>query len=464
MENNAKVFSLTEGNIWIKIALFAFPILAGSLFQQLYTTADAVIIGRFAGKEALAAIDAVYNLIKLPVNFFTGISSGATIIISQYYGAKKYDRVLEAGHTAVLFAFAGGIFLSAAGMLLAPACVKLIQIPEEIHGTALLYVKIYFGGMAASMTYNIGVGIFRAAGDSKTPFYFLVLANFVNVALDALFVGVLGWGAAGAALTTVASQLLSCILVMAALAGTKLPCRITFRKIRLHRGYLPEILRLGLPVGIQTTLYPLTNVLIQKNINAFGTDSIAAWAVCGKLDFPIWLITDTFCVTLSTFTAQNFGAGKYDRVKKGVRAGIGLPAIFVASVSVILYFFSGRLGALFVEDTDVIELSARIMRFLAPLYVVYVCGGILPGAIRGTGETLKPMLMTLTGSCLSRLLWIAAVVPVQPELMTVIGCYPVSWAITSAVYVIFCLYYMKRLKNCSERAGTEKGGEAGRLS
>ena len=431
MEYAQKGLDLTEGSIWRKIVIFALPILVGSLLQQLYTTVDAIIIGQFAGKNALAAIDAVYNLIKLPVNFFTGVSSGATIIISQYYGAKERERVSNASHTAILFAFSGGLLLSILGMLFAPFCLERLQVPDDIYQGALSYVRIYFAGMAASMTYNIGAGIFRAVGNSKTPFYFLI--------------AVFRWGVAGAALTTVLSQILSAFLVTIALVKTDLPCKIHLIKLRFHKAYLAEIISLGLPVGIQTTLYPLANMMIQSNINVFGTNSIAAWAVCGKLDFLIWLITDSLCPTISTFVAQNYGARKYERAKEGVRIGTVLSIILVAAIGVILYFWNVPLGYLFVDDSEVIAISARIMSILAPLYVIYVFGGVLPGAIRGTGETVKPMILTLVGTCVSRVLWIVIIVPLHPTLMTVLICYPVSWGVTSIIYLAFYHRYMKNL-------------------
>ncbi len=446
MEYAQKRFDLTEGSIWRKMICFALPILVGSLLQQLYTTVDAVIIGQFAGKNALAAIDSVYSLIKLPVNFFTGLSSGATIIISQYYGAKERERVSDTSHTALLFAFFGGLALSVLGIFLAPFCLRILKLPDDIFHDALIYVRIYFGGMAASMTYNIGAGIFRAVGNSKTPSYFLILANILNVVLDVLFIAIFRWGVAGVALTTVFSQILSAFLVTRALVKTDLDCKIHRNKLRFHPAYLTQMIRLGLPIGIQSTLYPLANMMIQSNINAFGTNSIAAWAVCGKLDFLIWLITDALCATISTFVAQNYGAQKLERAKRGVWIGSILSMVLVASIGAILYFWNIPLGYLFVSDSDVIAISSQIMSVLAPLYVVYVLGAVLPGAIRGTGETIKPMILTLVGSCLSRVLWIVAVVPLHPTLMMVLICYPVSWGITSVLYLIFYHRWMRRFK------------------
>jgi putative MATE family efflux protein len=440
-------YDLTEGNIWKKLILFFLPILGGSLFQQLYTTVDAVIIGQFAGKDALASIDAIYNLTKLPVNFFIGLSTGATIIISQYLGAKDNEKLSMAVHTAVAFAFTGGLLLSMAGILLAPACLHLLRVPEEIYNYTLSYARIYFAGMAIAMTYNIGAGILRAVGNSKTPFYFLIAANITNVLLDILFVGVFRWHTAGAAFATVLSQLLSAILVITALLKTNFPCCMVWKKIHFHKPIVQKIFLLGLPVGAQSSLYPISNMMIQSNINAFGTNSIAAWAVCGKLDFLIWLTVDSFGSAISTFVAQNYGARLYGRARSGVLICSGITLIFVFAGSTVLYLGCGPMGRLFISDNEVIGLSIRLMRFLAPLYFLYIGGEVLSGAIRGTGETFKPMILTLLGTCAFRILWILFVVPRQPVLKMVILSYPVSWFVTSLSFIVFYqIHKSKRLR------------------
>lgn len=445
MDVSEKKYDLTEGSVWQKVVLFAMPILFGILLQSLYTTVDAIIIGRFAGKEALAAIESVYTLTKLPVNFFVGLSTGATIIISQYFGAKKLEKVSNACHTAVLFAFVGGFFLSIIAIAITPIFIKLLKVPISIQDQALTYVIIFFSGLAASMTYNIGAGIFRALGNSKTPFYFLIFANIINITLDILFVVIFGLGVVGAGIATVLSQFVCALLVVVALMRTHLPCKIYLRKLRFTKKYLEEFVRLGLPVGIQSTLYPVSNMIIQTSINAFGINSIAAWAVCGKLDFLVWFVSDAFCTTISTFVAQNYGAGQYERAKKGVRVGASLSIFLVGCVSVGLYFWHIPLGKLLVMDTEVIRIMSQIMRFFAPLYVLYVLGAVMPGALRGTGESFKPMIITLFGSCLCRVLWILFIVPFRPTLMMVLSCYPVSWAITSALYVLFYRSYEAKL-------------------
>jgi putative MATE family efflux protein len=439
-----KQYDLTDGNIWKKLILFFLPILGGSLFQQLYTTVDAVIVGQFAGKEALASIDAIYNLTKLPVNFFIGLSMGATIIIAQYLGAKDSENLSMAVHTAVAFAFTGGLILSIAGIILAPTCLYLLQVPGGIYNYTLSYARIYFAGMAVSMTYNIGAGILRAMGNSRTPFYFLIAASTANVLLDLLFVGVFRWHAAGAAFATVLSQLLSAILVITTLLKTDLPCRIMWKKIRFHKPAVKKIFSLGLPVGTQSSLYPISNMMIQSNINSFGINAIAAWAVCGKLDFLIWLIVGSFGSAISTFVAQNFGARLYGRARSGVLICVGMSLVCICSISAVLYFACGPLGRLFINDNEVIKLSTYLMRFLAPLYFIYIGGEILSGAIRGMGETFKPMILTLLGTCACRVIWVLFVVPLQPTLKMVIWSYPVSWIVTSLSFIVF--YQLQKSK------------------
>ena len=438
-----KSYDLTEGPVRKMLVLFVLPIIAGSLFQQLYTTADAAIVGRFAGKQALAAIDAVYNLIRLPTVFFTGLASAATILISQHYGAKKSEALAETAHTAVLFSFFAGLLLTLLGVLLAPACIRLLNVPEDIYPMTLRYTQIYFSGMAASMVYNIGAGIFRAVGDSKTPFVFLLIANGANVALDFLFVAIFRWGVAGVALTTVFSQLLSAALMLSALTRTKLPCKISLNRLRIRGQSLAPILKKGLPIAVQSTLYPLANMLVQSRINPFGTDSIAAWAVCGKLDFLVWLIADAFCDAAATFVAQNYGARRYDRGRRGVKTALLLSIGVIGLLSVGLYLWNVPLAHIFVQDAGVIAISARIMAVLAPLYILYVPGGVLPGAVRGTGDTFRPMLMTLAGCCVTRVIWVLLIAPLRPTLMMVLLCYPVSWAITSLMFILYRVFYEK---------------------
>jgi len=437
MESTIKEYDLTKGIIWKTLIKFAMPIFFGTLFQALYSMADAIILGRFAGKGALAAIDSVHTLINMPVNFFVGLSSGATIVISQYYGAKKFKKVSEASHNAVTFAFLGGLLLSIIAIVLAPFFTQVIGVPNEIMHDAKRYLIIYYAGMSISMLYNIGAGILRAIGNSKTPFYFLITANIVNIALDLIFVVMFKMGAVGAAIATVISQAVSAILVILRLTKTKSPCKIYIKKLKLYKEHMLEIVKLGLPIGLQATLFPISNTIVQASINNFGVNSIAAWAICGKIDFLIWYVSEAFATAVSTFVAQNYGAKKLKRVKKGIRVGLIIPAIILIAISSILYMGSRIFAGILVKDGEVIELTSQIIQFLAPLYVFYVFCEVFPGAIRGTGESFKPMLITLLGICASRIIWIFFAVPLRPSLFMVLACYPMSWILTTIIFAIF---------------------------
>lgn len=435
---------LTQGNVAKKIIQFALPILLGILFQQLYSTVDAIIIGNFAGKNALAAIDGVAPILRLPINFFTGLSTGATIIISKYYGQRDLEKVSEVSHTAIAFSIVGGLSLSLIFGLLAPYLVNMVQVPGEIIKDATAYLQIYFGGLVFSMVYNIGAGIFRAVGNSKTPLYFLMLVNVFNVIFDILLVVIYPLGVIGAVVATILSQFLSSLLVLWGLTRTDLPCKLYIKKIKLDINHLKHIAKLGVPMGIQSTIYPVSNTIIQSSINGFGVNHIAAWAVCGKIDLLIWNIPDAFSNALSTFVAQNHGAKLYDRAKKGFLVTMVITLTLVGSVATILYFYNQPLGRLFVDDVEVLAVLSDILNLIGPLYILYAIGDIFSGAIRGSGETLKPMIITIICTCGVRLFWIAFILPLNHTFMMLFACYPISWAITALVYLIFYKIHIKK--------------------
>ena len=311
---------ITEGVIWKQLLIFFFPILFGTFFQQLYNTADAIIVGNFVGKEALASVGgSASTIINLLVGFFVGLSSGATVIISQYYGADNRRRVSDSVHTAIALAIAGGVVIMLIGLVSARFALTAMGTPDDILSLSLTYMKIYYLGTIPSMIYNMGSGILRAVGDSKRPLYFLIASCLVNIVLDLLFVAVLDMGVAGAAIATIASQFFSAILTLIALLRTQDSYRLIVSKIRFHRDLLFDIIKIGLPAGLQSAMYSISNLLIQSSINSFGTDTIAAWTAYGKVDSIFWMIMGAYGVSITTFAGQNFGAGKYDRIKKSVR-------------------------------------------------------------------------------------------------------------------------------------------------
>ena len=441
-------YNLTHGVVWKVMFTFTVPIFLGIFFQSLYTTIDAIIIGRFAGASGLAAIESVEKLIKIPLNFFVGLSSAATIIISQYFGAEEDRKLSEAVHNAISFAFVGGLILSVAAAVVSPYFVKVIKVPVEIQENAQKYLWIYFAGLAVFMVYNVGAGILRAVGDSKTPFYFIIASNCINIMLDLIFVGFLQWGISGAAFATILAELSAAVMTIFCLIRTDMTCKVYPGKLKFYRSHMKDIFRIGMPIGVQSTLFPISNMIVQTNINALGVNCIAAWAICGKLDFFVWYISEAFGISVSTFTAQNYGAGKRDRIGPGVKAGIIYSVTSVGLVSLLLYLFIVPLAGLFVDDRIIIGLASEMMAFIVPYYFLYALCEIFPGAIKGTGETFRPMIVTLIFTCLSRIIWVSFIPIDSRTFRSVLFCYPLSWMLTAIAFTVYYFIYFKGNKSC----------------
>lgn len=432
---------ITEGVIWKQLLLFFFPILFGTFFQQLYNTTDAVIVGNCVGKEALAAVGGpASTLINLLVGFFVGLSSGATVIISQFYGAKGDENVNKAVHTSVALSIVGGAVIMVIGFLFSGAALRAMNTPADILDNSIIYMRIYFLGVIPSLIYNMGSGILRAVGDSKRPLYFLILSCLVNIVLDLLFVVVFRMEVAGVAIATVLSQLISALMVIAALMKTEDSYKLCLREIRFSPAILANVIRIGLPAGLQSTMYSVSNLIIQSSINSFGTDTVAAWTAYGKVDGIFWMIMGAFGVSITTFAGQNFGAGKYDRIHKSVRICLSMAAFTSVFLSFLVLIGGRFFFRLFTTDENVISIGLTMMSVISPSYITYICIEILGGTARGCGDSLIPMLLTGFGICVLRVIWILAVVPLRPELTTVAFSYPLTWAVTS---VLFIVYYLR---------------------
>lgn len=437
--------NFTSGIIWKQLFLYFIPILAGGLFQQFYATADAIILGQFAGKNGLAAIDSITNLLKLPVNFFVGLSTGAAIIISQIYGSKDEEKLSNAVYTACIFSFIGGIVLSVVSILLSESGLRMMKVPNDIFSLTSSYARIYFAGLSVSMIYNVASGILRAIGDSKTPFKILVCSTIANILLDLLFVAVLKLSAPGAAIATLFSQALSACLALKSLNQYGFSYHFFNKNIQFYSAVLKRIFTLGLPIALQSSLYPIANMIVQSSVNKTGTNNIVAWALCGKLDFLIWLVADSFGAVISTFVAQNIGANQKERALKGVNAGLKMTLGMVFSISLVLFFFSEPLGRLILnaEDAAIASITQNLMHLMAPLYFLYVFGEIYAGAIRGSGESFYPMILTFLATCATRVLWV--ILFPSTNLMQIILIYPISWALTTFVFIIYYSIYKKKL-------------------
>ena len=429
---------ITEGPILRPLLAFFFPILLGTFFQQLYNTVDAIIVGNYVGTAALGAVGgSTAIIINFLVNLFVGISSGATVVIAQHYGAQQGEDVYEAVHTAAALALAAGGVITIAGILLSGPALRLMDTPEDVMDYAVVYLRVYFCGTVASFVYNMGASILRAVGDTKHPLYFLMAACLTNIVLDLFFVVALDLAVLGVGLATVMSQVVSAVLVAVSLLRPGTVFSVVPREIRFHKDKLAAIVRIGLPAGIQTNMYTISNMVLQSCINSFGTVTVAAWTAFGKVDSFYWLISGAFGVSITTFVSQNFGARKYDRVKKGVLVCLGLTFGVTAVISLLFCGAAPALLRLFTNDAAVIELGHHVMWFTAPFYATFVCIEIFSGAVRGTGDSLKPMLLTCSGVCVLRVLWVLLVLPHYPVLETVLVSYPISWTVTSLLYIVY---------------------------
>ena len=439
--NAASVNQITEGVIWKQLLLFFFPILFGTFFQQLYNTTDAVIVGNFVGKEALAAVGGpAAVIINLLVGFFIGLSSGAGVIISQYYGSGDHSRLEHAVHTAIALSLAGGALMMVLGIVSARMALEMLNTPADILEASVSYMRVYFLGMIPSMLYNMGAAILRAVGDSKRPLYFLMASCLINIVLDLIFVVGLQLGVVGVGIATALSQVVSAAMTLFVLLRTKDSYRLELPKIRFHRHLLQAILAIGLPAGLQSAMYSISNLVIQAAINGYGTDTVAAWTAYGKVDSFFWMIMSAYGIAITTFAGQNFGAGKIDRVRKSVRVCIGMAAGTSILFSFLIILGGPVILRLFTQDMTVIDICMGMIHIASPAYITYVCIEILSGACRGCGDAFRPMVLTCFGVCVLRIVWVAVSGALFPSVAMVVFSYPLTWSITS---VLFILYYRR---------------------
>ncbi|HIX63572.1 MAG TPA: MATE family efflux transporter [Candidatus Mediterraneibacter colneyensis] len=436
---------ITEGIIWKQLLLFFFPILLGTFFQQLYNTIDSVIVGQFVGKEALASVGgSSAQIVALVVGFFTGLSSGAAVTIAQFTGARKEETANDGLHNAYAIAAAGGIALTFIGILGAPFMLRLMNTPSEIMADSLIYLRIYFAGILFVLVYNMGSAILRATGDSKSPLYILIICCVINIVLDTVFVLVFHMGVTGVAVATLIAQAASAVIVTYKLIRSGGLLHLSLRKIRFHGTLLKMQLKLGLPTGFESILFAITNIAIQAAINTFGTDTAAAWSAFGKLDAIFWMVSTAFGISITTFVGQNYGAGKMDRVRRSTRVCLCMD--LVVSVLLVAALIGARsvLFRLFTSDETVAQIGCDMLLFITPWYIVYVFIEILAGSLRGRGNVVVPVVITLLGVCVLRIIWLAGVLRVSPTIHAIIFSYPVTWVITALAFIGYYLWHDRR--------------------
>lgn len=433
--------AILTGSIPRQLILFFLPVWFGTLFQQLYNTADTLIVGNFVGTQALAAVGATGAFVQLLVGVFVGLCSGAGVVIAQSYGAGNVEEVDRQVHTALSMAVLGGAVLTVLGLMTSRGVLILMQTPADIIDDATLYLQIYFLGMIPQIIYNMGTNILRAVGDSKRPLYFLIIASLVNIVLDIIFVAGFKWGVAGAALATIISQVASAVLTMRCLAGSNgMPWHLEVARMRPDPAVLSDICRIGLPSAAQSALYSISNIVIQAAVNGFGTTAVAAWSVYGKIDFLFWMTVSSYGIAITTFAGQNFGAQLYDRVHRGTRVCLGMAAATTVAISLALYPLAGLAFRMFSQDQAVIEQGIQMMHFLVPTYITYVCIEIFSGALRGCGDVRVPTIITVFGVCGLRVAWLLLVVPHFHTILMVEASYPITWSLAS---ILFAVYYLR---------------------
>ena len=387
---------MTEGVIWKEILLFSIPLLLGNLFQQLYNAVDSVVVGNYIGAQALAAVGSSAPVINLLVSFFMGLAVGAGVIISRYFGARKKEELHIAVHTSLALTFAAGLVMTLIGVLISPYVLQWVGTPSDVMESSVLYLRIYFLGILSVMVYNMGSGILRAVGDSRNPLYFLIVSSVTNIILDMLFVIVFHMGIAGVGWATLIAQTISAVLTMLLLMRTKEEYQVKLKHIRFHKHMLYEIVRLGLPSGLQNAIVSFSNVIVQSNINAFGSLAMAGCGSYTKIDGFAILPVMSYSMALTTFTGQNMGAKKYDRVKQGAKTGILMSVITIVCISALLLILGPNVLAIFSSDPTVINYGLYMMHVLAPGYIFLAISHAFNGIIRGAGITTVPMIVMVT--------------------------------------------------------------------
>lgn len=439
MKTHSSAVLMTEGPIWRRLVAFAIPLFLGNLFQQLYNTADSLIVGNFLGSNALAAVSSSGNLIFLMVGFFNGIAVGAGVVVAKYYGAKKYDAVQRVIHTIAALGILCGIALTFIGILAAPQILVLMGTPENVLPNSVVYFRVYFSGSLAFVMYNFLVGILQSVGDSRHPLIYLIISSMVNVVLDLLFVAVFHMGVGSAAFATVISQFISALLCLRQLMKSPAEYRLSLRKIRIDRVMLGQIISNGLPSGIQNSIISLANVVVQSNINKFGEMAMAGCGSYAKIEGFGFLPITCFAMALTTFISQNLGAREYDRAKKGAVFGVACSLTIAELVGIAIYLLAPVLISGFNSDPQVISYGVAQARTVTLFYFLLAFSHCMAGILRGAGKSTVPMFVMLICWCVIRVTYITVTVHFIPNIRVIFWAYPITWTLSSTTFLIYFL-------------------------
>ena len=446
-KKNKYEIDMCNGPLLGKMLVFAIPLMLSGILQLFFNAADIVVVGRFAGNEALAAVGSTSSLINLLINMFMGLSVGANVLVARFYGAGHKKDLNGMVHTAIATAIVSGLILVIAGCVLAKPALQLMGTPDDVINMSILYMRIYFCGMPVMMTYNFGSAILRAVGDTKRPLYYLMVAGVVNVILNLFFVIVFHMSVAGVALATVISQAISAALVIRCLVKTESDYRLNLKELRIHPDKLIKMIQIGIPAGLQGALFSISNVLIQSSVNSFGSIAMAGNTAASNLEGFVYTAMNSLYQTSISFTGQNYGAMKYKRIGKIMMISQGIVIVVGLVFGNAVYLFSDKLLLLYSSDPEVIQIGIRRLGIIAVAY--FLCGMMdsIVGSLRGMGYAIMPMLVSLTGACAFRVIWIATIFRSVNTLECLYLSYPISWTITFSVHLIcFLIVYRKLLK------------------
>jgi putative efflux protein, MATE family len=442
--NTVKTTDMTSGDVTSLLIRFSLPLLAGNLFQQLYNTVDSIVVGNYVGKEALAAVGSTTSLINTLVGFFLGLAAGASVVISQYFGARDQANLRKTVHTMMAGTLILGVLFTILGIICSPYLLRLMATPDDVLPDATVYLRIYFEGVLALMIYNTGSGILRAVGDSKRPLYFLIVSSLINVVLDLVFVIVFHWGIAGAAYATIIAEGVSAVMVICVLVRTKECYRLKLSELRVSVPILRRILALGLPAGIQQAVTSFSNVFVQAYINGFGSSCMAGWASYGKIDQFAILPMQSLSLASTTFVGQNFGAHNFKRAKRGITTSLVISATVTGLLVIPLAVFARQLVSMFNREPDVLYYGSFFLRISSPFYVLCCINQIYAGALRGLGDAAVPMGIMIGSFVVFRQIYLFTVTHLTSSFYPVSVAYPVGWVVCSAVMFLHYRNYMKK--------------------
>lgn len=428
---------MTSGSISKRMIFFALPLLLGNLFQQLYNTVDSLIVGNFLGSSALAAVSSSGSLIFMLIGFLSGISSGAGVVVSRYFGAEDKNGVHRAVHTTVAFGLVAGVLMTAAGVLLSPQILIWMGTPESVMPESIIYLQIYFSGSLGFVMYNIFVGILQAIGDSRHPLYYLMISSVINLVLDILFIEVFHTGVGGAALATVISQVFSAILCLIQLLRTNDSYKLQITKIRFDAKMLGQIIRIGLPSGVQNSIIAFANVVVQSYINAFGEMAMAGYGAYSKIEGFAFLPINSFTMAMTTFVGQNLGAGQTERTKRGARFGILATVILAELIGIVVFLLAPQLIAAFDSTPDVIRFGVEKARTAALFYCLLAYSHSVASILRGAGKAVVPMIIMMAFWCVIRVAFLAVSIPLTHAIQMVYVVYPLTWGLSSMVFFFY---------------------------